>query len=76
VHGSAPDIAGKNIANPIAMNPHLPFADHTHDLNAGQTDAPAPKILETEHRFCDAFDGRVILLDDVVQILVYSSSLM
>jgi hypothetical protein len=41
-----------------------------HRLNAGQDDACTPEILESHHRFDDAFDGTVILLDDVVQVFV------
>jgi hypothetical protein len=33
-----------------------------HDLDAGQNDARAPKILEAQHRFRDPFDGPVILV--------------
>jgi hypothetical protein len=44
------------------FHPHLPFADHMHKLDSGQNDARAPEILETQHRFRDAFDGPVILV--------------
>ena len=33
-------------------------------------DARATKILEAHHRFNDAFDGAMVVLDNVVQILV------
>lgn len=48
---------------------HLPLADHVHHLNAAQNDARTTKILETEHGPGSAFDGPVVLLDAVVQIL-------
>ena len=51
------------------FNLHLSFPNHMHDLDAGQSDARAPKTLETQHRFRDAFDGPVILFDNVVQVL-------
>ena len=47
----------------------LAFADHVHDLDAGDQDAGAKKGLESEHRPGDAFDGAVVLLDEVVQVL-------
>ncbi len=41
-----------------------------HRLNAGQYDACTPEILEPHHRLDDAFDGTVILFDDVIQLFV------
>lgn len=51
---------------------HLPFADHMHDFDAAENNARTPEALETHHRTDYAFDGTVILLDDVVQVLVLS----
>jgi hypothetical protein len=48
----------------------LPLANHVHDFDAGENDACTPEILEAHHRLDDAFDGAVILLDDVIQVLV------
>lgn len=48
---------------------HLPLSEHMHHFDAGQDDASTTKILEAHHRFDNAFDGPVVLLDDVVQIL-------
>jgi hypothetical protein len=48
---------------------HLSFLDHVHQLDATQNDARAVEILEPEHRPGSAFDGPMVLLDDVVQIL-------
>jgi hypothetical protein len=48
---------------------HLPFLDHVHQFDAAQNDARAVEILEPEHRSDSAFDGPMVLLDDVVQIL-------
>src|SRR5450756_1905413 len=48
---------------------HLPFPDHVHEFDAGEKDSGAAKILEAEHRSGSAFNGSVVLLDDVVQIL-------
>ena len=45
----------------------LAFADHVHDLDAGDQDSGAAKGLESEHRPGDAFDGSMILLDDVAR---------
>ncbi len=36
---------------------------------AGEKDVGAAKILEAEHRSRSAFNGTVVLLDDVVQLL-------
>ena len=47
----------------------LAFADHVHDLDARDQDLSAAESLEAEHRPGDAFDGSVILLDDVVEVL-------
>src|ERR1700692_3546447 len=48
---------------------HLPLPDHVHHFDAGQNDLGATIILEAHHRFDDRFDGPVVLLDDVVQVL-------
>src|SRR5882757_10023320 len=48
---------------------HLPFRDHMHDLDAAQNDTRAAEVLEPEHRSDDAFDGPMVLLIPVVQIL-------
>src|SRR6185437_16869616 len=48
---------------------HLPFLDHVHQFDATQNDVRAVEILEPEHRSDPAFDGPMVLLDDVVQIL-------
>jgi hypothetical protein len=40
-----------------------------HYFDTGQDDAGATKILEAEHRSGDAFDGPMILLDHVIQVL-------
>ena len=45
---------------------HLPFRDHMHDLDATQNDTPAAEVLEPEHRSDDAFDGPMVVLNDVV----------
>jgi hypothetical protein len=43
---------------------------HSIDLDTRQDDAGATKILEAQNRFDDAFDGAMVLLDNVVEILV------
>jgi hypothetical protein len=48
---------------------HLSFPDHMHHFDAGQDDAGATKILEAQHRSGDAFDGPMVLLDHVIQVL-------
>jgi hypothetical protein len=48
---------------------HLPFLDHVHQFGAAQNDARAVEILEPEHRSGSVFDGSMVLLRDVVQIL-------
>ena len=48
---------------------HLPLADHMHDFNARKDDARAPEIIEAHHRPDDAFDGAVVLLGNIVQVL-------
>ena len=40
-----------------------------HDLDAGKQNSGAAKGLEAEHRTGDAFDGALVLLDDVVELL-------
>ncbi|MBB5448174.1 hypothetical protein HDG38_006821 [Paraburkholderia sp. WSM4177] len=54
----------------VAIVLHLRFANHVHHLDAGQNDARTPETLEAHDRLDDTFDGAVILLDDVVQILI------
>jgi hypothetical protein len=49
---------------------HLPFTYHVRNLDAGQDDARAAKILEADHPSDDPLDGAVILLDHVVQLFV------
>jgi hypothetical protein len=53
-----------------AIVTHLSLADHVRDLYARRDDARTPEILEPTHRFDDALDGPVILLDDLVQVFV------
>ena len=48
---------------------HLPLPDHMHYFDAGQDDAGATKIPEAQHRSGDAFDGPMVLLDHVIQVL-------
>jgi hypothetical protein len=48
---------------------HLPISDHVHEFDSGQKDAGTAKILEAEHRPGSAFNGTVVLLDVVVQVL-------
>jgi hypothetical protein len=48
---------------------HLPLPDHMHYFDAGQDYAGATKILEAQHRSGDAFDGPMVLLDHVIQVL-------
>src|ERR1700710_357648 len=48
---------------------HLPFLDHVHDFDAAQNDTRAVKVLEPEHRSSATFDGPMVLLHHVVQIL-------
>lgn len=47
----------------------LPFLDHVHSLNTGQQNPRTTERLEAEHGSDDAFDGPMILLHDVVEIL-------
>jgi len=48
---------------------HLPFLDHVHDFDAAQNDTRAVEVFEPQHRSSSTFDGPMVLLDDVVQIL-------
>src|ERR1700712_3086341 len=48
---------------------HLPFCDHMHYLDATENDTRTAEVLELEHRSDDAFDGPMVLLNHVVQIL-------
>lgn len=49
---------------------HLTFADHVHDFDAGQDDARTSEIIEPHHRFDNAFDSAMVLLNNVVQAFV------
>ena len=64
------ELLGNSRCNAIVT--HLSLADHVRDLDAGQDDARTPEILEPHHRFDNAFDGPVILLDNVVQVFVFA----
>jgi hypothetical protein len=44
-----------------------------HQFDTGQKDALAVEVLEAEHRPGSAFDGPMVLLDDVIQILSLSN---
>jgi hypothetical protein len=68
LHNQKIELLGCGFGEAIIV--HLPLADHVHQLDAGQDDASTPEILETHHWFDNAFDGPVILLHDVIQILV------
>lgn len=48
---------------------HLSLSDHVHRLDAGNQRSCAAERLEAEHRPHDAFDGPMVLFDDVVQVL-------
>ena len=45
----------------------LAFANHVHDLDAGDQDSGAAKGLESEHRPGDVFDGSMVLFDDLLR---------
>ena len=47
----------------------LAFADHVHEFDAGQDVSGRLERFEAEHRSGHAFDGAMVLLDDVVEIL-------
>ena len=47
----------------------LSFAHHVNHLDPTQDHAGAGRGLEAEHRSHTAFDGAVILLDAVIEIL-------
>ena len=47
----------------------LRLLDHKHGLDTGDECPCAAKRLEAEHRPHDAFDGPMVLFDDVVEIL-------
>ncbi len=70
LHHERIDLFGCSRGDAIVTHP--PLADHLCDLYAGQDDARTAEILEPCHRFHDAFDGTVILLDDVVQVFAGS----
>jgi hypothetical protein len=53
----------------FARTLHLPFLDHVHQLDATQDDARTVEVLEPEHWPGSTFNGPMVLLDDVVQIL-------
>ena len=48
----------------------LTLANDVHGFDVSDQDARAAKGLEAEHGPGDAFDGSVVLLDDVGQILL------
>jgi hypothetical protein len=47
----------------------LSIGDHVHDFDVGEQNSCAAKDLESKHLPLDLFDGPVVLLDDVVQVL-------
>ena len=47
----------------------MPLLDHVHGFDACDDGARTTKRLESEHRSHEAFDGAMILLDDVVEVL-------
>lgn len=47
----------------------LAFADHVHDLDACDQDAGTAKGLEPKHGSGDGFDGAVVLLGEVFEVL-------
>jgi hypothetical protein len=46
----------------VALVLHLPFANHVHQLDAGQNNARAPETPEPHHRLDNAFDGSMVLV--------------
>lgn len=54
-----------------AFEHHLTLANHVHEFDPGQDFGGRSKGFETEHGSGDAFDGSVILLDDVVEVWDY-----
>jgi len=50
----------------------LPLLDHVHQFDAAQQDACAPEGLKPKHWPSATLDCPVILVDDVVQILVFA----
>ena len=48
---------------------HLAFLDHVHQFDALQGKSGRIKCFEAEHGPDDPFDGPVVLLDEIVQIL-------
>ena len=53
----------------ICSGRDLPLPDHVHGLDTGQQNARTTERLEAEHGAGNAFDGAMVLLHDVVQIL-------
>ena len=47
----------------------LALANHVHGFDAADQDPGAAKSLHSEHGPRDAFDGAMVLLDAVVQVL-------
>ena len=47
----------------------LLFLDHLHGLDAGEKNARAVKSVEAEHGSHNRFDGSMVLLDDIVEVL-------
>ena len=65
VHGSAPDIAGKNIANPIAMILSLSmFCNYTlkNNILSSQIENAVEKVLENGYRTKDIMQKNCNLL--------------
>jgi hypothetical protein len=53
----------------IIVRSHLAFLNHVHQLNALQGNLGRTEGFKPEHRSNNAFDGPVVLLDKIVQIL-------
>ena len=47
----------------------LPLADHVHGFDTGDYPGSRTEVFESEHRPSSPFDGVVILLNKVIQIL-------
>jgi hypothetical protein len=56
----------------IVRNP-LAFLYHVYEFNALQSDADRTKRFEAEHRSNNAFDGPVVLLDEIVQVFALTN---
>ena len=68
LRGESVELFGRTAAR-LTASFELPFAQHVHQLNAGEGGLRGVERLESSHRPGHAFHGAMVLLHDVIEIL-------